>query len=75
MNAGTALWLLKSYNELAYQKDENDLTTLQLLAQMPSAFRSQTQMGAFKNFIYPRKYLLSLYLSNKNACIYSRFKF
>ncbi|WJX26843.1 hypothetical protein P8452_15716 [Trifolium repens] len=50
---GTALWLLKSYNELAYQKDENDLTTLQLLAQMPSAFRSQTQMGAFKNFIYP----------------------
>ncbi|GAU51909.1 hypothetical protein TSUD_383590 [Trifolium subterraneum] len=36
---GTALWLLKSYNELAYQKDENGLTTLQLLAQMPSVFR------------------------------------
>jgi hypothetical protein len=29
--AGTALWLLKGYNELADLKEENDLTTLQLL--------------------------------------------
>ncbi|CAL5183651.1 unnamed protein product [Lathyrus oleraceus] len=50
---GTALWLLKRYDELAYQREDNDLTTLQLLAKMPSAFKSQTQMGAFKNFIYP----------------------
>ncbi|RYR36253.1 hypothetical protein Ahy_A10g051256 [Arachis hypogaea] len=51
---GTALWLLKRYgDELADLKDDNGLTTLQLLATMPSTFRSQTQMGAFKNFIYP----------------------
>ncbi|KAL1288997.1 ankyrin repeat-containing protein ITN1-like isoform X2 [Arachis ipaensis] len=50
---GTALWLLKRYgNQLADLKDDNGLTTLQLLATMPSTFRSQTQMGAFKNFIY-----------------------
>ncbi|XP_004486279.4 uncharacterized protein [Cicer arietinum] len=50
---GTALWLLKRYEELAYHKEDNQLTTLQLLAKMPSAFKSQSQMGAFKNFIYP----------------------
>ncbi|XP_020989838.1 uncharacterized protein LOC107468162 [Arachis duranensis] len=51
---GTALWLLKRYgDELADLKDDSGLTTLQLLATMPSTFRSQTQMGAFKNFIYP----------------------
>jgi hypothetical protein len=70
--AGTALWLLKRYNELADLKEENDLTTLQLLTKMPSAFKSQTQMGAFKNFIYPRNFLLTLPLSNKHACIYSQ---
>jgi len=73
MHAGTALWLLKRYGELAYQKEDNELTALQLLAKMPSTFKSQTQMGAFKNFIYPRKSLLTLSLSNyKNACIYSQ---
>ncbi|MED6134967.1 hypothetical protein PIB30_041939 [Stylosanthes scabra] len=51
---GTALWLLKRYgDELADQKDDNGLTTLQLLATMPATFKSQTQMGPFKNFIYP----------------------
>ncbi|CAI8590955.1 unnamed protein product [Vicia faba] len=50
---GTALWLLKRYDKLANEREDNGLTTLQLLAKMPSAFKSQTQMGAFKNFIYP----------------------
>ncbi|XP_057429010.1 uncharacterized protein LOC130722332 isoform X2 [Lotus japonicus] len=49
---GTALWLLKRYGELAYLKEDHELTTLQLLAKMPSAFKSQTQMGIFKKFIY-----------------------
>jgi len=66
-HAGTALFLLKGYGELADQKEENDLTALQLLAKMPSAFKSQTQMGAFENFIYPRKSLITLSLSNKHV--------
>lgn len=70
MHAGTALFLLKGYGELADQKEENDLTALQLLAKMPSAFKSQTQMRAFENFIYPRKSLITLSLSNKHARIY-----
>ncbi|KAK7302992.1 hypothetical protein RJT34_13891 [Clitoria ternatea] len=49
---GTALWLLKEYEHLAYEKEDNGLTTLQLLAKMPSTFKSQTSMGAFTNFIY-----------------------
>ncbi|XP_014518168.1 uncharacterized protein LOC106775540 [Vigna radiata var. radiata] len=49
---GTALWLLKRYDYLADEKEDNDLTTLQLLAKMPSIFKSQTQMGPFKNLTY-----------------------
>ncbi|XP_027360996.1 uncharacterized protein LOC113869063 [Abrus precatorius] len=49
---GTALWLLKRYEDLAYEREDNGLTTLQLLAKMPSTFKSQTQMGPFRNFIY-----------------------
>ncbi|KOM53643.1 hypothetical protein LR48_Vigan09g230200 [Vigna angularis] len=48
----TALWLLKRYDYLADQKEDNDLTTLQLLAKMPTMFKSQTQMGPFKNLTY-----------------------
>ncbi|KAK7306475.1 hypothetical protein VNO77_44418 [Canavalia gladiata] len=49
---GTALWLLKRYEDLAYEKEDNGLTTLQLLTKMPSTFKSQTQMGPFKDLIY-----------------------
>ncbi|KAL2341021.1 hypothetical protein Fmac_008961 [Flemingia macrophylla] len=49
---GTALWLLRWREALAYEKEDNGLTTLQLLAKMPSTFKSQTQMGPFKNFLY-----------------------
>ncbi|KAG4381165.1 hypothetical protein GLYMA_15G086800v4 [Glycine max] len=49
---GTALWILERYEHLAYEKEDNELTTLQLLAKMPSTFKSQTQMGPLKNFIY-----------------------
>ncbi|KAK7245568.1 hypothetical protein RIF29_40415 [Crotalaria pallida] len=50
---GTALWLLKRYQELAVKQEDSGLTTLQLLAKMPSTFKSYTQMGTFKSFIYP----------------------
>ncbi|XP_020232331.1 uncharacterized protein LOC109812717 isoform X2 [Cajanus cajan] len=50
---GTALWLLRRYSDLAYEKEDNGLTTLQLLAKMPSTFKSQTKMGLIKNFLYP----------------------
>ncbi|KAK7306477.1 hypothetical protein VNO77_44420 [Canavalia gladiata] len=50
--AGTALCLLKRYEDLAYKKEDSGLTTLQLLAKMPSTFKSQTQMGPFTDFIY-----------------------
>ncbi|KAI5311935.1 hypothetical protein L3X38_041108 [Prunus dulcis] len=36
-NFETALWLLKEYPDLADRKESNGLTSLQLLAQMPSA--------------------------------------
>ncbi|KAK7412490.1 hypothetical protein VNO78_03954 [Psophocarpus tetragonolobus] len=49
---GTALWILKRYEHLAHENEDNGLTTLQLLANMPSTFKSQTHMGPFKNFIY-----------------------
>ncbi|TKY71884.1 Espin protein [Spatholobus suberectus] len=49
---GTALWILTRYDYLAYEKEDNDMTTLQLLAKMPSTFKSHAQMGPFKNFIY-----------------------
>jgi len=52
LNAGTALWILKNYDYLANEKEQNDLTTLQLLAKMPSTFKSQTPMGPFKSFLY-----------------------
>lgn len=58
--AGTALWLLKRYEELAGKEEDSGLTTLQLLAKMPSTFKSQTQMGTFNSFIYPRKSLPTL---------------
>ncbi|XP_057432940.1 uncharacterized protein LOC130725763 [Lotus japonicus] len=48
----TALLLLERYGELAHEKEDSGLTTLQLLANMPSAFKSQTQMGIFQKFIY-----------------------
>ncbi|KAL2341020.1 hypothetical protein Fmac_008960 [Flemingia macrophylla] len=48
----TALWLLRWREDLAYEKEDNELTTLQLLAIMPSAFKSHTRMGPFKNFLY-----------------------
>lgn len=64
-NAGTALLLLERYGELAYEKEDSGLTTLQVLANMPSAFKSQTQMGIFQKFIYLRKSLLTLSLTSR----------
>lgn len=64
-NAGTALLLLERYGELAHEKEDSGLTTLQLLANMPSAFKSQTQMGIFQKFIYLRKSLLTLSLTSR----------
>lgn len=40
-NAETALWLVKNYPTLANRKEKNGLTSLQLLAQMPSAFKTK----------------------------------
>ncbi|KAI5318775.1 hypothetical protein L3X38_038483 [Prunus dulcis] len=37
----TAHWLVNEYQYLANGKEENELTSLQLLAQMPSAFKSK----------------------------------
>ncbi|CAL9026168.1 unnamed protein product [Prunus brigantina] len=37
----TALWLVTEYPDLANRREENGLTSLQLLAQMPSAFKNK----------------------------------
>ncbi|KAI4353988.1 hypothetical protein L6164_002902 [Bauhinia variegata] len=52
-----ALWLLKLDETqldgtLAYEKDDNGCTCLQLLSAMPSVFRSGTQFGIVKQWIY-----------------------
>ncbi|TKY68762.1 Ankyrin repeat-containing protein [Spatholobus suberectus] len=47
-----AVWLLGMDKELAMQKDEKDLTCLQLLSNMPQVFRSHTHMGPVKSLIY-----------------------
>ncbi|TQD78609.1 hypothetical protein C1H46_035847 [Malus baccata] len=48
----TALWLLENYNFLAQQIDDEGLTSLQLLAQMPKAFVPQFQQSQWKMLIY-----------------------
>nr|XP_028943461.1 uncharacterized protein LOC103446756 [Malus domestica] len=48
----TALWLLENYNFLAQQRDDEGLTSLQLLAQMPRAFVPQFQQSQWKMLIY-----------------------
>ncbi|XP_008241121.2 PREDICTED: uncharacterized protein LOC103339576 [Prunus mume] len=37
----TARWLVTEYPDLANKREENELTSLQLLAQMPSAFKNK----------------------------------
>ncbi|KAL9303450.1 hypothetical protein ACSQ67_020713 [Phaseolus vulgaris] len=47
-----AIWLERMDEKLALEKDEKDLTCLQLLSKMPQVFRSHTHMGPLKNTIY-----------------------
>ncbi|KAI4354003.1 hypothetical protein L6164_002909 [Bauhinia variegata] len=51
-----ALWLLNLDDKLAYEKDDNGCTSLQLLSTMPSVFRSGTQYGILKQWIYDSIY-------------------
>ncbi|KAF9672122.1 hypothetical protein SADUNF_Sadunf11G0007900 [Salix dunnii] len=51
-NFETALLLLELDASLASLKDKNKITTLQLLAEMPTAFESGFPMGICKRFIY-----------------------
>ncbi|VVA33477.1 PREDICTED: ankyrin [Prunus dulcis] len=51
-NFETALWLLKEYPDLADRKESNGLTSLQLLAQMPSAFQAKFRKSIWKMLIY-----------------------
>ncbi|XP_021822435.1 uncharacterized protein LOC110763862 [Prunus avium] len=48
----TALWLLKEYPDLANRKESNGLTSLQLLAQMPSAFEPKFFKSIWKMLVY-----------------------
>jgi hypothetical protein len=52
MNAETALLLLELDKSLASLKDKNQISTLQLLAEMPGAFESEFPMGVFGRLIY-----------------------
>ncbi|GMY36773.1 isoform 2 of ankyrin repeat-containing protein npr4 [Fagus crenata] len=49
----TAIWLLGKEKQLAKQKEQNDLTSLHLLAKMPDAFRSSSCMGRLKDMGNP----------------------
>ena len=51
MNAETALLLLELDKSLASLKDKNQISTLQLLAEMPAAFESEFPMGIFERLI------------------------
>eukprot|EP00258_Populus_trichocarpa_P020743 XP_024436762.1 uncharacterized protein LOC18102831 isoform X3 [Populus trichocarpa] len=48
----TALLLLELDKSLANLKDKNQISTLQLLAEMPAAFESEFPMGIFERLIY-----------------------
>ncbi|TQD78612.1 hypothetical protein C1H46_035850 [Malus baccata] len=48
----TALWLLECCPSLAHQTEDKGLTSLQLLAQMPSAFEPHYQRSKWKMLIY-----------------------
>ncbi|XP_028959188.2 uncharacterized protein [Malus domestica] len=48
----TALWLLEKYPYLALLKEDKGLTSLQLLAQMPTAFEHQFEQSKWKMLIY-----------------------
>ncbi|RDY12334.1 Ankyrin repeat-containing protein NPR4, partial [Mucuna pruriens] len=67
LNTGTALWILKRHGDLAYEKEDNGLTTLQLLAKMPSIFKSQTQMGPLKNFCFRIIKMINTTIKIRNA--------
>ncbi|KAH0970001.1 hypothetical protein GBA52_022157 [Prunus armeniaca] len=49
---GTALWLQSKYPFLATKREGKGLTSLQLLAQMPTAFTPQFQQSRWKMLIY-----------------------
>eukprot|EP00258_Populus_trichocarpa_P020775 XP_024436794.1 uncharacterized protein LOC7485384 isoform X3 [Populus trichocarpa] len=51
-NFETALLLLDLDKSLASMKDKNQISTLQLLAEMPNAFESGCPMGIFEGLIY-----------------------
>ncbi|TQD98744.1 hypothetical protein C1H46_015653 [Malus baccata] len=51
-NAETALWLLEKYRYLAHLREDNGLTSLQLLAQMPTAFDPNFKESKWKMLIY-----------------------
>ncbi|RQO97345.2 hypothetical protein POPTR_011G019500v4 [Populus trichocarpa] len=51
-NFETALLLLDLDQSLASLKDRNQISTLQLLAEMPAAFESEFPMGVFERLIY-----------------------
>ncbi|KAJ6925206.1 hypothetical protein NC652_018217, partial [Populus alba x Populus x berolinensis] len=51
-NFETALLLLELDKSLASLKDKNQISTLQLLAEMPAAFESEFPMGIFERLIY-----------------------
>ncbi|TQD98743.1 hypothetical protein C1H46_015652 [Malus baccata] len=48
----TALWLLEKYPYLALLREDKGLTSLQLLAQMPTAFEHQFEQSKWKMLIY-----------------------
>ncbi|KAB2600879.1 hypothetical protein D8674_001884 [Pyrus ussuriensis x Pyrus communis] len=48
----TALWFLEHYPYLAHQTEDKGLTSLQLLAQMPTAFVPQSQRSKWEMLIY-----------------------
>ncbi|XP_011012827.1 PREDICTED: uncharacterized protein LOC105116996 [Populus euphratica] len=48
----TALLLLELGKSLASLKDKNQISTLQLLAEMPAAFESEFPVGIFERLIY-----------------------
>ena len=52
MNAETALLLLELDKSLASMKDKNKISTLQLLAEMPTDFESGFPLGIFERLIY-----------------------
>jgi len=59
--ADVAIWLQRKDETLALERDEKQLTSLQLLSKMPQVFRSHIHLGLVKSIIHICTFPISVF--------------